>query len=147
MKIIGEAAHRRAVRFGGKRRQWDDMMKTTSRLSLIGCALAFAAGVARAETYEISQLDQKPVPVSQVRPVYPPDLRKTHTPGKVVVDFFVDTTGEVVQATAASATNDEFAQSALAAVSHWKFHPGLVGGNPVVTHLQVPIMFALRQQP
>jgi protein TonB len=66
--------------------------------------------------------------------------------GEVLVDFIVDTIGDVRNATAVRSSNREFESSAVEAVSKWKFRPGMKGGRAVFTHMQVPIEFKLEAQ-
>jgi hypothetical protein len=42
-------------------------------------------------------------------------------------------------------SREEFEAPAVRAVSQWKYHPGQKAGQPVNTHLQVPIVFALNE--
>ena len=95
------------------------------------------------DTYDISKLDVYPKVLSQVRPVYPPDLHAQGVGGEVLVDFIVDTTGAVQNAFAARSSNPEFIMSALDSVNQWKFSPGKVAGKNVNTHMQVPIVYTL----
>ncbi len=95
------------------------------------------------EVFDISKLDQVPVPVLQTRPQYPFEMRRDGISGQVVVDFIVDTTGTVRNAYAASSSQHEFEASAVEAVSKWRFRPGKKGGRAVNTHMQVPIVFTL----
>lgn len=95
--------------------------------------------------YDPSQLDQQPVPKSQARPQYPLALRRSGVGGEASVDFIIDTNGDVQNAYAIHSTYREFAISAVAAVSQWKFRPGRKGGQNVATHMQVPIVFTLNE--
>ncbi len=95
--------------------------------------------------YDISQLDQVPVVRSQARPEYPFALRKKGVAGEATIDFIVDTNGNVANAHAVKFTHEEFATSAVAAVSQWKFRPGRKGGAPVNTRMQVPVVFTLNE--
>ena len=95
------------------------------------------------EVFNPSMLDQLPVPRHQARPVYPAVLRQRGVQGSVLVDFIVDTDGNVRNATAVRSTSPEFGASAVSAVSKWKFTPGRRANHAVFTHLQVPIEFTL----
>ena len=95
------------------------------------------------DTYDISKLDAYPKVLSQVRPVYPPDLHSQGVGGDVLVDFIVDTTGAVRNAFAVRSSNPEFIKPALDSVNQWKFSPGKVAGKDVNTHMQVPIVFTM----
>jgi protein TonB len=93
--------------------------------------------------FDPSTLDQQPVPRFQAKPAYPFEMRREGLSGSVLVDFIVDSEGNVRNATAIRSTSPEFAASAVAAVERWKFRPGRRAGHAVFTHLQVPIDFSL----
>ncbi|MEY2880398.1 MAG: hypothetical protein RLZZ15_2778 [Verrucomicrobiota bacterium] len=95
--------------------------------------------------FDISKLDQQPVAKLQGRPQYPFEMRRAGIAGDVLVDFLVDTNGDVQNAYAAKSSQREFEQAAVSAVSKWKFKPGRKGGRDVVTHMQVPIVFTLNE--
>jgi periplasmic protein TonB len=98
------------------------------------------------QVFDISKLDQTPVPKYQARPQYPFEMRRAGIAGEVLVDFLVDTAGDVQNAYAAKSSQREFEQAAVQAVSKWKFKPGRKGGRDVVTHMQVPIVFTLNEE-
>ena len=95
------------------------------------------------DVYDISFLDRIPQAIVQVRPAYPDKLRAARVSGQALVDFIVDTNGDVRNAFASSATAPEFGVAAAQAVSRWKFRPGQRGTVTVNTHMQVPIVFAI----
>lgn len=99
-----------------------------------------------ANTFDISQLDVPPRPSFQARPQYPFALRRAGVAGEALVDFVVDTDGNVQRAYAIRATHPGFADAAVAAVQRWRFRPGQKAGRAVNTHMQVPIVFTLNQQ-
>jgi protein TonB len=72
-------------------------------------------------------------------------MRRAGISGEVVVDFIVDTNGEVRNAYAAHSSQREFEAAAVQAVSKWKFRPGRKNGHAVFTHMQVPIVFTLNE--
>ncbi len=98
------------------------------------------------EVFDISKLDQVPVAKFQARPQYPFEMRRSGVAGEVVVDFIVDTNGDVRNAYAARSTQREFESAAVQAVSKWKFRPGKKSGRAVNTHMQVPIVFTLNEE-
>lgn len=98
------------------------------------------------EIFDISKLDQIPQATVQVRPQYPFEMRRAGISGQVLVDFIVDTNGDVRNAYAASSTQREFESAAVQAVSKWRFRPGKRGGRTVNTHMQVPIVFSLNSE-
>ena len=98
------------------------------------------------KVFDISMLDQQPVPRFQARPQYPFEMRRAGISGEVVVDFIVDTAGDVQNAYAIRSSQREFEAAAVQAVSKWKFKPGRKGGRDVPTHMQVPIVFTLNEE-
>jgi periplasmic protein TonB len=98
------------------------------------------------EVFDISNLDQIPVPRFQARPQYPFEMRRAGIAGEVVVDFIVDTKGDVQNAYAIRSSQREFEAAAVQAVSKWKFRAGRKGGRNVNTHMQVPIVFTLNEE-
>jgi protein TonB len=95
------------------------------------------------EVFDISMLDVKPEPTFRINPVYPFEMRRAGITGSVMVDFIVDTNGDVINAYALSSTQHDFEANAVSGVSKWKFRPGKRGGRVVATHMQVPIAFTL----
>jgi protein TonB len=98
------------------------------------------------KVFDISMLDQTPVAKFQARPQYPFEMRRAGIAGEVVVDFIVDTNGDVQNAYAIRSSQREFEAAAVQAVSKWKFKPGRKGGRDVPTHMQVPIVFTLNEE-
>lgn len=98
------------------------------------------------KVFDISMLDQQPVARFQARPQYPFEMRRAGISGEVVVDFIVDTNGDVQNAYALRSSQREFEAAAVQAVSKWKFKPGRKGGRDVPTHMQVPIVFTLNEE-
>jgi len=97
------------------------------------------------EVFDISKLDQVPSARFQARPQYPFEMRRAGISGEVLVDFIVDTNGDVRNAYAVHSSQREFESAAVQAVSKWKFRAGRKNGHAVFTHMQVPIVFTLDQ--
>jgi protein TonB len=95
------------------------------------------------KVFDVSMLDQTPVARFQAQPQYPFEMRRANLSGEVLVDFIVDTNGDVQNASVVHSTKREFEAAAVAAVLKWKFKPGRKGGKDVPTHMQVPIAFTL----
>lgn len=94
------------------------------------------------DIFEISNLDEPPEPKLQVPPRYPVIMKRDGVTGEVIVDFFVDTSGDVRSVSVVKSTRHEFEAAAVEAVSKWKFSPGRKGNRDVVTHMQMPIVFS-----
>jgi protein TonB len=85
------------------------------------------------EVFDISTLDQRPVPRVQIQPQYPFEMRRAGIEGEVVVEFIVDTNGDVRNPFVVRSSQREFEAAAIQAVSKWKFRPGRRGGRAVNT--------------
>ena len=96
------------------------------------------------QVFDISKLDQTPVPKYQAKPQYPFEMRRAGIGGEVTVDFIIDTNGDVQNAYASKSSQREFEAAAVQAVSKWKFRPGRKGGKDVITHMVVPIVFTTK---
>lgn len=99
----------------------------------------FGAGFGK--IFNLGDLDQQPRPTVQISPQYPFEMRRAGISGTVVVEFLVDTNGNVQQPYVVSSTQREFEASALQAISKWKFSPGRKGGRAVVVRMQLPFAF------
>jgi RNA polymerase sigma factor (sigma-70 family) len=93
--------------------------------------------------FDISKLDQRPISVKLGRPEYPAEMARAGASGEALVDFVIGSDGLVYNAYAAASSDRAFEAAAVQAVSQWVFKPGLVGGQNVYTHMQVPIVFTL----
>lgn len=92
---------------------------------------------------DIANVDEIPRATFQSPPNYPPLLREKDVSGSVIVDFIVDETGMPRDIHAVRGTDNAFAIAATNAVAEWRFEPGIKGGRPVRTHLQVPLVFTV----
>jgi periplasmic protein TonB len=91
--------------------------------------------------FDISQLDQQPVPRFQSQPQYPYEMRRAAINGTVTVGFICDSEGNVRDPYVMNSTHREFEVPAVQAVSKWKFKPGRRGGRNVNTRMSVPLVF------
>ena len=92
--------------------------------------------------FSLSELDQRPRPVYQPSPRYPPDLQRKGVEGTVTVAFIVDSDGRVARAKVQKSTHPGFERAALKAVKRWKFEPGKRDGKAVQFRMRVPITFS-----
>jgi len=97
------------------------------------------------EIFDIKNLDQVPQARAKVPPQYPFEMRRAGITGEVLVEFIVDTNGDVRNAFAVRSSQREFEAAAVQAVSKWKFRPGRKGGRAVNTRMQQPISFSLAE--
>ncbi|ACB75626.1 energy transducer TonB [Opitutus terrae] len=97
------------------------------------------------QVFNINQLDQIPQIRATVPPQYPFEMRRAGITGEVLVEFIVDTNGDVRNPFAVRSTQREFETAAVQAVAKWKFRPGKKGGRVVNTRMQQPISFSLNE--
>jgi len=95
------------------------------------------------EIFKLGDLKHPPQVIAQPAPRFPPEMQSQSSSADVVVDFIVDTTGAVRNATIVSSTNPGFDRAALDGVRQWKFRPGMKDGRKVNTRIRQPISFAL----
>lgn len=100
-------------------------------------------GPSEGDPVGIGKLDRTPHAKVQPSPQYPVAMRASGTEGRVVIEFTVDTAGNVVSATVHNATNREFEEAAVRAVMRWRFEPGRRNGREVPFRMAVPLEFRL----
>jgi TonB family protein len=78
-------------------------------------------------------------------PHYPDSLFTARVPGKVVVEFVVDTAGNVVPATIdiLASTHPLFARAVRSSLAVAHFTPAVAGGHKVPQYVQLPFTFAV----
>jgi len=105
-------------------------------------ALTAAQSVVQ-EAFDVSDLEKRPVAVSQAAPAYPADLRKAKVEGSVTLVFVLNEEGRVEDPRVENSSRPEFEKPALEAVRKWRFQPGMKDGQPVRTYIRVPIRFSV----
>ena len=83
-----------------------------------------------------------PRAIFQSDPVYPPIARAAHVQGTVRIEAIIDEDGNVVQAHVIDGPALLLA-SALQAVTHWKYQPTLLNGQPVSIQMTVYVNYHL----
>lgn len=87
----------------------------------------------------LGKLDALPRLKYRVVPVLAP---KSDAHGRVLIEFYIDQTGQVRFPHALKSSDDRLTYPALTAVSRWQFTPPLAGGRPVAAVAQIPIVFS-----
>ena len=82
-----------------------------------------------------------PKPVYMQKPVYPKELKEQGIGGVVVIEFVVNTRGEVENPRVIESPHPKLSQNAVAALLKSKFEPGKVNGIPTHALLKVPVTF------
>lgn len=98
------------------------------------------------DVFDVSALDQAPVPKIRVPPRYPFELRRAGVEGEATIEFIVIKTGTVTNVSVVAASRPEFGDAAAAAVKQWTFDPGQKDGTACNTRMQVPIKFTLNNK-
>ncbi|MEO7796465.1 MAG: energy transducer TonB [Opitutaceae bacterium] len=98
------------------------------------------------EVFDIKNLDRIPEVKFRTDVQYPFEMRRAGKTGEVIVEFIVDTNGNVIDAFAVRSNQREFEANAVASVKKWKFKPGQKSGRNVNTRMQVPILFTLNER-
>jgi protein TonB len=91
------------------------------------------------EEYLVSEM---PVPLSEVRPVYPKEARDKQIEGSVAMDVLIDDKGKVRLASVIEGS-EIFRASALEAMKKFLFRPAKVDGKPVAVRIRYSIKFKL----
>lgn len=91
--------------------------------------------------FEIGDVEEKPRPLRQVAPTYPPALKRQKVNGTVNVVFIVDPQGNVIAPRVERSTHPEFEKPALNAIRRWKFSPGKKDGKAVKVRVRAPMIF------
>ena len=95
-------------------------------------------------SYIQGEVDQMPIPIFKMKPIYPYRAKRLNVRGKVEVKFLVDKRGHVsnikiLKSKPAGIFND----SVRRAIPSWKFSPGKVRGHAVSTWVVTSIEFEL----
>lgn len=106
-------------------------------------AASAAIGPAAPAKAQTGTLDQLPMQLVRVDPMYPFAARQAGITGYVVVQFTINRNGDVVNAVAVEATYPAFIAPALACVSRWKYSTPMMNGRPVNYRTQEKITFGL----
>jgi len=93
------------------------------------------------DTFDVSELEKRPEVVAQVAPAYPAELRKAKIEGAVTIVFLLSEEGRVEDPRVENSSRVEFEKPALEAVRRWRFRPGMKDGQPVKTHMRLPVRF------
>ena len=94
--------------------------------------------------FDQGEVDQLPMTVFRMKPLYPFRAKRLGIEGSVSVKFLVDAAGRVSRVTILESNPPGiFDESVLKALPSWKFTPGELGGNAVNTWVSTVIQFDL----
>ena len=95
------------------------------------------------DLFDINNLDQRPVARVQPGPQYPYEMSRAGISGEVVVEFIINSNGDVIDTRVVRSSHREFEVPAMQAVQKWKFKAGRKGGRPVNVRASQLIEFNL----
>ncbi len=95
------------------------------------------------EVFLSNQIDDPPAPVGKIEPRYPPAMAAAGIPGRVRVQFVVDTLGHVEPEgfKVLESTNPAFIEPAREALLKGLFKPGRAQGKAVRVQVQLSLVF------
>ena len=82
--------------------------------------------------------------LSRVEPAYPQIMISTRMQAVVMVQFVIDRSGRVSNATIVRSSYPPFNNAVLEAVQKWTFAPGTLNGQPVDTYFDLTVRFQVR---
>jgi protein TonB len=98
------------------------------------------------ESYIQGEVDQAPIPLVKMKPIYPYRARRLNVSGEVEVKFLVDESGHVDRIEILkSKPAGVFDESVIKALQSWKFSPGKVRGHAVSTWVITTIQFDMKR--
>jgi len=97
--------------------------------------------------YDQGEVDQMPMAIFKMKPIYPYRARRLNITGKVDVKFLVDENGYVSNIKVLKSTPPGiFDDSVLKALPSWRFSPGKVRGHAVSTWVVTSIEFDMEEE-
>jgi TonB family protein len=126
-------------------------MKRMIHLSLViflvlPIAIQAQPGQTDDQIYQFIAVDVKPVVTGDTQPIYPQSAINSGVEGTVVVSIVVDKNGVVTSAEIFNSI-PQLDNAALQAARGKVFSPGMIGGAPVNTKMNIPIVFILPDAP
>jgi TonB family protein len=86
---------------------------------------------------------EPPKLVQRFEPAYPAEVQKARVEGVAIVEAVISAAGNVEDPKLLKSPNRELGESALHAISRWKYRPATVDGDPVPIYLTVTTTFSL----
>ena len=87
---------------------------------------------------------EQPSVIHRVEPAYPPTLIRMHKEGMVILQALITANGDVQKIEILKSDHPLFSQSAINAVSQWKYRPAKLRGKSVAVYLTVTVVFRIK---
>ncbi|MDY6864239.1 MAG: energy transducer TonB [Thermodesulfobacteriota bacterium] len=98
-------------------------------------------------SYDEGDVDQIPIPIFKMKPIYPYYARKLNIEGYIEVKFLVDENGGTDHITILdSKPPGIFERSVIKAIPSWRFSPGKIEGKPVCTWVITKVQFKIEDK-
>ncbi len=107
-----------------------------------GLLAMLVAGCA-SETTNEGPPDVQPKLIERVNPQYPLEMKQQGITGAVTVEYVIEKDGSVTDIKIVKSTDPRFSKEVVAAVSQWRFAPGMKKGRPMASRRQQTISFTL----
>lgn len=88
-------------------------------------------------------VEKEPMPIAQVKPVYPEIASRAGLTGQVVLRVLVNKEGRPIKVMVFKADNDIFVEPAKEAAMKTLFTPAIQNGKPITCWLNMPFKFSL----
>lgn len=85
-----------------------------------------------------------PIRIFSPDPVYPEPARQARIQGVVILQTIIDTLGKVTHVKVLKGLPEGLTESAVEAVTQWKFNPAMLNGEPVAVYYMVTISFSVQ---
>jgi protein TonB len=99
-----------------------------------------APGARYVPPYQVTRL---PELVTEIKAPYPEEARRLGLEGQVALRLTIDDEGKVAKAVLIKRAGHGFDEAALAAVKRFRFKPGTVSGEPIITDITYTYTFLL----
>jgi len=87
---------------------------------------------------------EQPAVIHRVEPTYPQTLLRMHMQGTVILQALITEKGDVQKIEILRSDHPLFSQSAINAVSQWKYRPAKLRGKPVAVYFTVTVVFRIK---
>jgi TonB family protein len=94
-----------------------------------------------AAVYGLQDLDKPVAPINPTSPLYPAQPDAETQRHSVVVDFFVDESGQPRMPVVVNSSHDHFSHAAVDALNSWRFTAPTRGGRPVSVRVRQEFIF------
>jgi protein TonB len=92
-------------------------------------------------------VEKLPMPIRQIKPVFPEIARRSGVEGTVWVKILVDKEGNARKAVVVRSEVGIFDDAAVEAALQWKFTPAIMNNGPVSVWVAIPFRFRLTDKP